>query len=92
MLAVVKIYEETLEVGQAVSADSWESAYQIAQEFVLNELEARGVDVNSDPQMLIEIQEILKGHNDYLFSEYGGDCNQGCEQGKAVAVQIIEIE
>jgi len=91
MLAVVKIYEETFEVGPAVKASSWEDAYKKAYGFVREELEARGVDV-SCPEIVMQIQEIIKENNYFLFSADDGDWNQDCEPGKAVAIQIIEIE
>jgi len=92
MLAVIKIYEETFEVGQAVSAASWEDAYKKAHDFIYEELEARAVKDPGDLLIAAMISDIIKGNNYFLFSADGGNWDQNCEQGKAVAIQIIEIE
>ena len=94
MLAVVKIHQHTLTVGTAVgvgtavTADSWDEAYETAQEFVCSELEARGIDISGDPKTLLDIGDLIREDNYYFVSslEFGGDPNQD------VTVQIIQIE
>ena len=92
MLVVVKIYEDSFKVGTALQAGTWDEAYDLAQEFVLDEIEARGMDVSGNTREITEIDEIIRENNYYLFDAEEGNWMYGCEKGKAVAVQIIEVE
>ena len=85
MLAVVKIFEYNFEVGAAVWVSSWADAYQVAENLVLNEFEARGIDTSGDTKMILEIQKSIQAINYYCV-------NIGGEEGKAVAIQIIELK
>ena len=92
MLAVVKIYEDSFKVGKALQTDKWDEAYNLAQEFILDEIEARGMDISGNTKEITEIDEIIRENNYYLFDKKEGNWVEGCEKGKAVAVQIIEVE
>ena len=67
MLAVVKIYEDSFKVGKAVQTDKWDEAYDLAQEFVLDEIEACGMDVSGNTREITEIDEIIQKDNYYLL-------------------------
>jgi hypothetical protein len=86
MLAVVKIYEHTFQVGQAVHVHSRDEAYDTAEEIILSEYEAQGLSVWGDTRMIGEIQRDLKNDNYYML------CLLAAEPGKNVAVQIVEIK
>jgi len=91
MYAVVKIYEETLTVGLLESCISWELALELAFESVLDEYEVRGLDISGDAEKQSEIQAVLQEKHRYLFESANGDCNENCEPGKAVMIQIVSF-
>ena len=84
MLAVAKIFEETLSIGKTVSVDSWDEAYNLAEEWVHGEYEARGINSALDTKLILEMQRLLRETNYYNIG--------GGEEGKSVSLQIIEIE
>lgn len=95
--AVVKIRQETLDIGTAVTTDCWDDAYEIARGFVLDEIVARDKGRKHDyvtdraPKEMADIDTILEKHNYYLFSANNGDWTADCMPGKAVTIQIIEL-
>ena len=90
MYAIAKIYQETLTVGDIVTCDTHEEACDIAFAWVLDEYEERKLDLSGNTKERLEIQEILKENNEYLFDNKEGDCVDGiCEEGKAINIQIV---
>jgi hypothetical protein len=84
-LVVVKLFEHNFTVGKAVAALSWAHAYEIAKEFIWDEIAVRNVNFSHDYKRLLEIDKALELNNYYCI-DFGG------EKGKAVAVQIIATE
>ena len=84
MLAVAKIFEDTLSIGAVVSVDNFDEAYNLAEDWIHGEYEARGINSALDTKLIREIQRLLRETNYYNII--------GGEEGKSVSVQIIEIE
>ena len=76
MLIVVTIFEDSLEVGEAIVAKDWEEAYSLASVLMTH------IKGNVEPTAA-EMEEIEEC-NYFLWT--------GGEPGKAVAVQIIGTE
>ena len=84
MLAVAKIFEENLSIGETVSVDNWDEAYNLAEKWAHGEYEARGINSALDTKLIPEMQRLLRETNYYNIG--------GGEEGKSVSVQILEIE
>jgi len=93
MWLVAKIYESDLKIGRIEMVDDYEAAIDTAQEFVSEEYEARKMYLPGCSSAMHTVREALRERNCFLFAcDGGGDCTDGCEQGKAVMIQIIDTE
>jgi len=95
-LIVASIFEKDFTIGKVFQAASWQEAYDLAEELILDlYLSQKGIDVSENTDFLSEIQQDIQNENYHLlWSVHEKDCTarDRVSCGNNVAVQICAIE